>query len=67
MFFFWLQDESETIKIEAFGEDAEKFYLLMQEGEIYNVQFAKIVTATKHNRIYPLKFEMIVCNKTQVT
>lgn len=67
MFFFRLEDESGTIKVKASGEDAEKFYLLIQEGEIYNMQFAEIVAATKPNSIYPFKYEMIICNKTEVT
>ncbi|KAK4021298.1 hypothetical protein OUZ56_003217 [Daphnia magna] len=65
MFFFRLEDESGTIKVKASGEDAEKFYLLIQEGEIYNMQFAEIVAATKPNSIYPFKYEMIICNKTE--
>ncbi|KAI9551023.1 hypothetical protein GHT06_005686 [Daphnia sinensis] len=64
--FFRLEDEFGTIKVKAFGEDAEKFYLLIQEGEIYYVQFAKIVAGTKPNNIYPFEYEMIICNKTEV-
>lgn len=65
IFFFRLEDESGTIKVKASGEDAEKFYLLIQEGEIYNMQFAEIVVTTKPNSIYPFKYEMIILQQNR--
>lgn len=50
MFFFGLQDDSGTIKVKTFGKDAEKFYQVVQEGEFYTLQFAKVVPTANPTR-----------------
>jgi hypothetical protein len=60
MFYFGLLDSSGLLKVKAFGEDAEKYYGIVEEGKFFSIEYARVSVAKNPNNIFPLKFEVIV-------
>ncbi|KAK4027497.1 hypothetical protein OUZ56_016543 [Daphnia magna] len=50
---FWTSRRFGNNKLKTFGEDAEKFYQVVQEGELYTLQFAKVVPTANPTRKGP--------------
>lgn len=67
MFYFGLQDQSGTIKIKAFEEEAEKYHPIIQPGEVYELQFARVAPATMPNAYYPSKYDITIAGRTKVS
>ena len=63
MFYFGLLDSSGLLKVKAFGEDAEKYYGIVEEGKIFSIEYARVSVAKNPNNIFPLKFEVILAKE----
>ncbi len=66
MFFGGLQDASGMMKVKGFAENAEKFYAVVRDGEIFEFQFARVGFAKTPNNFFLLKYELILAKETEV-
>jgi hypothetical protein len=67
MFYFGLRDHSGMIRIKAFGQQAQNYFNIIEKDKFYTIQFARVMEAKKTDQIYPLKHEIVLAEKTQVT
>ena len=54
------------IKVKAFGQQAEKYYKIIETGSFYSLQYARVSKVQNPNRIYPMKNEIVLTDKSEV-
>lgn len=58
--FFGLRDQSGIIRIKAFGKQAQKNFNVIEKGQFYTLQYARVDEAISVDHIFPLIHEIVI-------